>query len=159
MQANVLSHLRLHIFTGKTEKGLFLRKWLKPRRRPRRASTKCPESGKVRALTLCYPAGRASLSETTPVRRDGEDRTRLSEPMRAREAAAERGGAQARELTLCVPPLPQVHLAEAGDENAKLKKPVQVHLGVGHDGPRPLKPRRRKCFTQAKFALPADGTP
>ena len=72
-----------------------------------------------------------------PVGGDGEHRARLREAVRAREPAPERGGAEPPELALRVPPLGEVHLAEAGDDQAELQKAVEIDLGLVMMAPNP----------------------
>jgi hypothetical protein len=60
------------------------------------------------------------------VRGDREHRARLREAVRAREAAPERGRTEASELALGVPPLREVHLAEARDDEAQLEQAVEI---------------------------------
>jgi hypothetical protein len=62
---------------------------------------------------------------------DSEDRTRLREAMRPGKAATKGSAAELAELALGVPPLHQVHLAEAGDENSQLQQSVQVERAQG----------------------------
>ena len=58
------------------------------------------------------------------VRGDGEHRARLREVVSARKSAPQRGGAEAPELALRVPPLGEVHLAEARDHEAQFQNAV-----------------------------------
>jgi hypothetical protein len=59
----------------------------------------------------------------------------LREAMRAREAAPQGGGSEAPELALGVPPLGEVHLTEACDQEAKLQQPIEIKRCSGHRVP------------------------
>ena len=62
-----------------------------------------------------------------PMRRDREHRSGLGEEVRPREAPAEGRRPEVAELALRVPPLRQVQLAEAGDDDAKFQQAVEVN--------------------------------
>jgi hypothetical protein len=52
---------------------------------------------------------------------DSENGAGLREAVRAREAAPKRSGTERAELTFRVPPLGEVHLAEARDDKPELQ--------------------------------------
>ena len=55
-----------------------------------------------------------------------ENRTCLCKVMRPRKAAMKCRSAEAAELTLSVPPFPNVHLAKAGDDETEFQKKFEV---------------------------------
>jgi len=61
------------------------------------------------------------------VRGHGEHRARLREPVRTRKSTPKGSNAEAPELPLRVPPLGEVHLAKARDNEPELEKPIEIY--------------------------------